>query len=406
MRCLRNTDEVVRAMPLKHVMRTRAALALWLMVGLPLSNGIAKAAEPAPSHYQVIGYASDWDLAQTRDLDKIDTLIFAFAKIEQGRVTLTEDAKRRLARLVKLKSGDPALKVDISIGGWAAGGFSEAASTAAGRAKFAKTATDLVVAHHADGLDIDWEYPGNSEGGIASSPHDRANFTLLLRSVRASLDRAGAANGHPYTLSIAVADGPFVTGIDLAAVNRYVDWFNLMTYDFCNSLTPDTCHHAGLYASKLAPADARTAERAVQQFLAAGVPAHKLVIGAAFYGREFGGVHPEHDGLYQPYAHFIAFVPWSKLTADFIGKHGFVRYWDPQADAPWLWNAKTHTFISYDDPESIAAKAAFVRARQLGGIMYWEQSLDPSGVLLDAIWRGLNPAGTAGTPVAHGSGAR
>jgi chitinase len=67
-----------------------------------------------------------------------------------------------------------------------------------------------------------------------------------------------------------------------------------------------------------------------------------------------------------------------------------VRQWDAAADAPWLWNARTRTFISYDDPESIAAKAAFVKAHDLGGIMYWEQSLDPTGELLDAIWRGLH----------------
>jgi len=116
------------------------------------------------------------------------------------------------------------------------------------------------------------------------------------------------------------------------------------------------------------------------------------VIGAALYGREFGDVKPARDGLYQPYGKYVGEIPWPKLKADFIGKHGFVRHWDAQADAPWLWNAKTHTFISYDDPESIAAKAAFVKARHLGGITYWEQTLDPTDELLDAIHHGLDQA--------------
>lgn len=55
-----------------------------------------------------------------------------------------------------------------------------------------------------------------------------------------------------------------------------------------------------------------------------------------------------------------------------------------------MWNARTRTFISYDDPESIAAKAAFVKAYHLGGIMYWEQSLDPDDTLLDATYRSLH----------------
>ena len=351
-------------------------------------------AKEAPSHYRVIGYATVWNPVQDKDLHKIDTLIFAFAVVQDGRVVLTDDASKKLESLIALKARDPALEVDISIGGWGAGGFSEAASTGQRRKLFADSAARLVAAHGADGLDIDWEYPGHHESGIASSPHDRANFTLLLRTVRASLDRAGGTHGHTgdnhYTLSIAVADGPFVDGVNIAAVDKYVDWFNLMTYDFCNSLTPETCHHAGLHASQYAPATARTTDRAVRQFLAAGVPPHKLVIGAAFYGREFGEVNPEHDGLYQPYKKFIAFVPWSKLKSDFIDKHGFVRHWDAKADAAWLWNARTRTFISYDDPESLAAKAAFVKQHHLGGIMYWEQSLDPSDDLLDAIYRGLN----------------
>lgn len=367
----------------------RIAFAAMLLGAMSIGNAWAANARP-PVAYRVIGYATGWNPVQDKDLHKIDTLIFAFAKVEGGRVVLGATAAERLQPLIALKSRDPGLKVDISVGGWSAGGFSEAAGTATGRKAFADSAARMVVARDADGLDIDWEYPGHNESGIAASPDDRRNFTLLLQAVRASLDAAGAVHHRHYTLSIAIADGPFVSGIDLAAVARYVDWFNMMTYDFCNSMTPETCHHTGLHASKLAPADARTTGRAVRQFLAAGVPAGKLVIGAAFYARVFGGVDAAHDGLYQPYKKFVGEVPWPKLKADFIGKQGFARHWDPQADAPWLWNAGTHTFITYDDPESIAAKTAFVKARHLGGIMYWEQSLDPTDELLDAIWRGLH----------------
>jgi chitinase len=366
-----------------------------LVVGAGLfASAPARADAPAP-HYRVVGYATQWLPSQDKNLDKIDTLIFAFAKVRDDRVTLTRKAARKLATLVALKARSPRLKVTVAIGGWGAGGFSEAAATAAGRQRFADTAAKLVVDHDADGIDVDWEYPGSSQGGIASSPHDRDNFTLLLQALRTRLDAAGARNGHRYTLSVAVADGKLVDGMDIAAVNRYVDWFNLMTYDFCNALTSETCHHAGLHASALAPADARTTARAVRQYLAAGVPPAKLIIGAAFYGREFGDVQPAHDGLYQPYGKFIAFVPWPELTADFINKRGFVRHWDARADAAWLWNPETRTFVSYDDPEALATKAAYVRQQHLGGIMYWEQSLDPAGTLLDAIWKGLNPAGTA-----------
>jgi chitinase len=252
----------------------------------------------------------------------------------------------------------------------------------------------LVAARDADGLDVDWEYPGHGESGIRASPQDRTNFTLLLRAIRTRLDEAGAARGRTggdhFILSIAAADGPFVSGIDIAAAAPYLDWFNLMTYDFVNSLTPLTGHHTALHAGKLTPAGARTTDRAVQQFLAAGVPPGKLLIGAAFYGREFTDVRASHRGLYQRYGRYQGEHSWPELKTKYIGLNGYVRNWDADAQAPWLWNARTRRFISYDDPQSIAAKAAYVKARHLGGLMYWEQSLDPGDELLDAAWRGLH----------------
>ena len=385
MRCSTSTEEASkRAGPC-----IGAGLAVLTGVVVLALSGTAWAKETT-AHYRVIGYATGWNPQQDGTSDKINTLIFAFAEIKGGRIVLDEAAAKRLRALIALKRRDPGLKVDISVGGWGAGGFSEAASTKTSRETFAESAARLVVANHADGLDIDWEYPGHSESGIASSREDRGDFTLLLRNVHKRLDTAGAAQDRHYTLSLAVADGPFVSGIDIAAVNHYVDWFNLMSYDFCNSMTPETCHHTGLHASTLAPADARTTSRAVRQFLDAGVPARKLVIGAAFYGREFGDVSPAHDGLYQPYKKYIGEIPWPRLKSDFINRNGFVRHWDPRADAAWLWNPQTRTFITYEDPASIAAKAAFVKAHHLGGIMYWEQSLDPTGELLDAIRHGLD----------------
>lgn len=369
--------------PLRHMFTA-------LLVAAVLFGAGAQATAP---HYRIVGYASRWNPVQDKDIGKIDTLIFAFAQLKDGRVVLDHASAERLHQLTALKATHLSLQVDISVGGWSVGGFSEAASTAAGRQAFADSAAQLVATHDADGLDVDWEYPEHHESGIHSSPQDRAHFTLLLKAIRASLDRLGAAQGRigtkHYTLSIAAADGPFVNGIDLAAVAPTLDWFNLMTYDFVNAMTPTTGHHTGLHASALIAGDGRTTDRAVEQFLAAGVPARKLVIGAAFYGREFAGVQPAHHGLYQRYDRFQGMLPWPKLKADYIGKHGYVRYWDATAQAPWLWNAKTRRFITYDDPQSIAAKAVFVKAHHLGGIMYWEQSLDPSDELLDAMWRGL-----------------
>jgi chitinase len=369
-----------------------AAALLVAAYQLILCGGATAAAVPA--RVRIVGYATGWDAAQDRDAGKLDTLIFAFAKLIDGRLVIDAAGEEHLQQLTRLKATHSALRVTISVGGWGAGGFSEAAGSDAGRRAFAESAAQWIIAGDADGLDVDWEYPEHGESGIRASPQDRTNFTLLLKAIRTRLDEAGAARGRTganhFILSIAAADGPFVSGIDIAAVAPYLDWFNLMTYDFVNSQTPFTGHHTGLHAVKLTPAGARTTDRAVQQFIAAGVPPGKLLIGAAFYGREFADVRVPHRGLYQHYGRYQGEHSWPDLKANYIDRNGFVGYWDAAAQAPWLWNARTHRFISYDDPRSIAAKAAYVKARHLGGLMYWEQSLDPGDELLAAAWKGLH----------------
>ncbi len=339
---------------------------------------------PAP---RIVGYDTVGKGESRPDAGKLDVLIFAFAHVRDGRVVLEGDAPARLRQLLALKTAHPELKVMVSVGGWGAGGFSEAATTAAGRKRFAESAVRLLATWHLDGLDVDWEYPGSALAGIKASAQDRDHFTALVRTLRATLDAAG--KGH-YLLTIASADGKYLDGIDLAAVAPYLDWFNVMTYDFNNSLTTLTGHHTGLRASAAAPESARTTSRAVRQYLAAGVPADKIVIGAAFYGLRFDDVKPVHDGLYQLYGHFGGALSWKKLKHDFIGRRGFVRHWDARARAPYLWNAATHSLITYDDPESLAAKAAWVKAHHLGGIMFWQAGQDDDNQLLDAIWNGLH----------------
>lgn len=164
-----------------------------------------------------------------------------------------------------------------------------------------------------------------------------------------------------------------------------------MVYDFFNSLTPTTGHHAGLYASVHAKPTDRNADASIRQHLAAGIPRKKLVLGIAFYGRGFTGVKPLHDGLHQPYERYEGDHPYSQLAGKLIGRREFVRHWDDRAKAPFLWNGGTRTFISDEDPQSLRTKAEYVRAERLGGMMFWELSQDRSDELLDVIVTTLVP---------------
>jgi len=350
---------------------------------------LAAAQPQAKATHRLVGYVAGWEKLPSIEAEKITAINYAFAHIVDGAVMLDQaGAAEFLAQLRALKSRNQRLKVLVSVGGWGADGFSDAALSEASRTRFAQSAADLIAQQQLDGIDLDWEYPGLAGPGIGHRDEDRHNFTLLLEALRLRLDASGQQRGRGadrYLITAALADGEFVAHIELDRIHEYLDWIDLMTYDFHNSLTKTTGHHAGLSVSATAAAGERSVERAVGQFLAAGVPANKLIVGVPFYGRAFAEAQPENQGLDQPYGHYDKDYPWPKLVADFIGRYGYVRYWDDKAKVPYLWNAQTRTFVSYDDPQSLALKAAYVKSHQLGGMMYWEQSQDPDGQLLGAL---------------------
>jgi chitinase len=374
--------------------KTRAAFLLCLLLCAPAfcATG-AKIAAPAPSpdRYRIVGYVAAWATPAAIQAEKLTHINFAFARIgPDGRVALADAGiEANLLRLVALKKTNPHLKIIISVGGWEAEGFSDAALTDASRTVFADSAVALVRKYSLDGVDLDWEYPGQGVAAIKYRTEDKQNFTRLLKAIRGKLDLASAAQGRSgenrYSLSIASADREYFEHTEMGLLHVYLDWINVMSYDFFNSLTPTTGHHAGLYKALLASPTDRDAESSVKQHLAAGIPPEKIVLGVAFYGRGFTGVRPINNGLNQPYERFEAAHDYSELASSFIGRQGFVRFWDDRAKAPYLWNSASRTFISYDDPQSIRIKTQYVKAHHLGGMMFWELSEDRNDELLDVI---------------------
>jgi chitinase len=226
---------------------------------------------------------------------------------------------------------------------------------------------------------------------------DKQNFTLLLKTLRGQLDAASDEDKRVgrdrYTLTIASADREYFEHTEMSRLHVYLDWLNIMSYDFFNSLTRTTGHHAGLYASEFAAPTDRNADASVKQHLAAGIPPDKLVLGVAFYGRGFFGVALANRGLNQAYVRYEGDHSYAELVDKLIDREGFVRYWDERARASFLWNEATKTFITYDDPQSIREKADYVRDKGLGGMMFWELSQDRNDELLDVIVTSLRRTG-------------
>jgi chitinase len=326
--------------------------------------------------------------------DKLTHINYAFANIKDGKVVegFARDAEN-FKLLAGLRRAQPQLRVLVSVGGWTwSGGFSDAVLTTESRRRFVESAVRFVVRHDLDGFDVDWEYPGLRGLDNPHRPEDKQNFTAVMAQLREALDAAGREQHRTYLLTFAAgAFSDFITHTELDKVQASVDFVNLMTYDFrVAEGDPISGHHANLFPS---PADAeqRSVDRAVKEFLAAGVPPSKLVVGVPFYGRGWSGVAPDRNGRYQPGKPIEPRMDlnYSHLASDVIGRDGFVRYWDTEAQAPYLWNAERKIFITYEDPDSLGRKTQYIREHGLAGAMFWEYNSDLSGALLDALYRGL-----------------
>jgi chitinase len=317
---------------------------------------------------------------------------YAFANIENGKIVegFAHD-RENFQVLHNLKQVNPKLEIVVSVGGWTwSGAFSDMVLTAASRKTFIDSAVQFVRDHQLDGLDVDWEYPGSIGNGNVFRPQDKRNYTLFLKELRSRFDIEGKRLGRHLVTSIAVgASAEFISNTEMSQVQRYLDSVNLMSYDYYESSTDATTgHHAPLYTN---PADPKhvSADASVKLFEQAGVPAHKLILGVPFYGRAWADVGDTNHGLYQPGKNATVWATYHDIAGTFLST-GFVRYWDSVASAPYLYNPATRMFVSYEDPESIAAKCQYVLKQDLSGIMFWDYLSDtPDRALLNSINRGL-----------------
>ena len=237
------------------------------------------------------------------------------------------------------------IKLVLSIGGWEADGFSQAAATEEARKKWAASVVSLVENYGFDGIDIDWEYPCSDKAGIKASPADKDNFTLLLREMREQLD------GFLNYKSLSIAAGAlksYLMDTNMKEVSELLDYVQLMTYDLCGGWDAVTGHHAALYPYK---AGAANSDEIIRLFAGAGVPMEKIVMGAAFYSREWRGAADENPG--SPVKGEAPSRSYGEIhTLCTNPSLGYKGYWDDRAKAAYLYNGDI--FVSYENEAALA----------------------------------------------------
>ncbi|TJZ77583.1 glycoside hydrolase family 18 protein [Chitiniphilus eburneus] len=358
---------------------------------------------------EVIAYLRTWAMDDGRfwkakdiDGDEITQLNLAFAAIRpDGTVHLpgvepqppndqgeTPPVFGKLwHEVAKLQKRYPHLKVNLSIGGWAADGYSQMAMTPQGRARFIASALGYVERHKLSGLGIEWQYPVGPDWGlpIKTDPKDRDNYVALLEELRAALDRLSARTGRKYQITAAVPSGPwFAQKNDLRRATRSVDFLTVTSYAGYGSWSPTTGHFSNLYQTPADPAG-WSSDQSMRVYLDAGIDSRKLLMGVPFYGAAWSGVTNQADGLFQPFkgVAFGGAPSWDVIRKDILGKPGYVRHWDAIGKAPWLYNGDV--MVSYEDAESLKYKVDYLKEKRLGGLAVWEYTQDRDGELFEKI---------------------
>ncbi len=302
-------------------------------------------------------------------LQNLTHLIYCFAGPRADGSISTETGSYHNPNLIARTHAEGKKFIIMMGGGLQSGGFHDMAASASTRTIFIKTLVDWCKTYGYDGVTIDWEYPGDNNRN-----EDRQNLTSLITEMRQAFTAAQSQLGKNLEISMAVHSSLYyATWVDFATLKNYIDWFGLMSYDYAGdwAYSIHAAHNAPLYCGPPEICDRYlSVDRGVKNMTdSLHIPANQIVMGLAFYGREF-----YNSALYQTPREGGGGIAYYDV-APLIG-NGWTRYWDDQSKVPYLLKNSGSGFITYDDETSLNEKTNYIKQKELLGAMIWEITQD------------------------------
>ncbi|XP_071994930.1 acidic mammalian chitinase-like isoform X1 [Engystomops pustulosus] len=304
-------------------------------------------------------------------------LIYAFAGMAKHELTTFEWNDVTLyASFQQLKNKNKNLKTLLAIGGWNFGSapFTAMVSTAQNRKTFITSVIKFLRLHGFDGLDLDWEYPGNEA-------QNKKLFTTLVQETRAAFEAEASQTNRPrlmITAAVAAGISNIQAGYEIPDLAKVLDYIHVMTYDLHGSWDGVTGLNSPLYSGS---SPQLTVDYAVKYWLSNGAPASKLVVGFPTYGRSFALKNPSDNGIGAPTSGPGSAGPHTKESGfsayyeicTFL-QNGATDTWSSVENAPYAYEGSY--WVGYDNQRSFQIKAEWLKKNNFAGAMVWAIDLD------------------------------
>uniref|UniRef100_A0AC34QV38 GH18 domain-containing protein n=1 Tax=Panagrolaimus sp. JU765 TaxID=591449 RepID=A0AC34QV38_9BILA len=233
--------------------------------------------------------------------------------------------------------------------------------------QMANTLVYYMINNNLDGFDIDWEFPVWSSDAKKT---DKKGLSTFLSCLRNKFDGA-----HKNLLLFLTVGAPYTIakkGYDISAINKYVDYLQIMTYDFhdVSHLEPITGFNAPLRAASyeyliLAKMNS---DYSVRYWLRMGLQRNKTVFGVPTYGKGFRLLSKYLHYPYAPavgpskYGNTLGYTTVCNLT-----NQGYTYHWNSAAATPYWVNG--YQWLSAENPRSVQEKTNYAKQMNLAGVM-------------------------------------